>query len=107
MISEQGLLYIHKIQQTKTPSTIYEIYNIPTRPKRANINLHPKYTPKTNLLKNSIFYKFSEIYTNLPDHLKIKDIKQFKTHIKTYIDNTFHPYSFPTSQNDTDTDTDT
>ena len=46
MISKQGLTYIHKIQQTKTPTIIYEMYNIPTRPKRTNIDLRPKYTPK-------------------------------------------------------------
>ena len=97
MISEQGLTYIHKIQTTQTPTVIYEMYNIQTKPKRPNTTLHPKYTPKSNLLKNSIFYKFTEIYTKLPDHLKIKEIKHFKTQIKTHISNTFHPYSFPTS----------
>ena len=91
MISEQGLTYIHKIQLTQTPIVIYEMFNIPTRPKCTNINLHPKYTPKTNLLKNSIFYKFSEIYSNLPNHIKIAEIKKFKTQIKTHINISFDP----------------
>ena len=79
MITEQGLTYIHKIQTTQTPLAIYEIYDIPTRPKRTNVHIYPKYTPKTNLLKNSFFYKFSKIYANLPDTLKISSIKKFKT----------------------------
>ena len=107
MISEQGLTYIHKIQQTKTPTIIYEMYNIPTRPKRKNIDLHPKYTPKTKILKNSIFYKFSEIYSNIPDHIKILEIKKFKSQIKIHISTSFDPYSLPSTNNDTDTETDT
>merc|ERR1711954_16649 len=91
MISEQGLTYIHKIQTTQTPTVIYEMYNIINKPKRTNNTLRPKYTPKSNLLKNSIFYKFTEIYTNLPDHLKIKEIKPFKSQIKTHIRSTFNP----------------
>ena len=51
MISEQGLIYIPKIQQTKTPTIIYEMYTIPTRPQHSNIDLCPKYTPKTKILK--------------------------------------------------------
>ena len=82
------------------------MYNTQNKPKRTNTTLRPKYTPKSNLLKNSIFYKFTEIYTNLPKHLIIKEIKHFKTQIKTHISNTFDPYSFPVSQADTDTDTD-
>merc|ERR1712115_281012 len=58
MITEQGLTYIHKIQTTQTPLAIYEMYNIPNRPKRINVHLYPKYTPKTKLLGYSIFYKF-------------------------------------------------
>ena len=44
MISEQGLTYIHKIQQTKTPTTIYEMYTLSNQPKCTNTDLHPKYT---------------------------------------------------------------
>ena len=79
MMSEQGLTYIHKIQSTQTPIVIYEMYNLHEKPKRTTTTLRPKYSPKTNLLKNSIFYKFTEIYSNLPDHLKIKEVKHFKT----------------------------
>ena len=95
MITEQGLTYIHKIQTTQTPLAIYNMYNIPNRPKCINVHLYPKYTPKTKLLKNSIFYKFSEVYTNLPYTIKILSIKKFKSHIKTYIKNNFNPYSLP------------
>ena len=66
MITEQGLIYIHKVQQTKTPITIYEMYTLPNRPQRTTIDLHPKYTPKTKILKNSLFYKFSDIYNQIP-----------------------------------------
>ena len=107
MISEQGLTYIHKIQQTKTPTTIYEMYTISNRPKRTNTYLRPKYTPKTKILKNSLFYKFSEIYSNIPDHIKSLDIKKYKSQIKIYISTLFYPYSLPSSTNDTDTETDT
>ena len=83
------------------------MYNIPTRPKRTNIDLSPIYTPKTKILENSIFYKFSEIYSTLPDHLKTIEIKEFKSQIKIHISTTFDPYSFPSTNNDTNTETDT
>ena len=51
MMTEQGLVYIHKIQTTKTPLAIYEMYKIPNRPKRTNIHLYPNYTTKTKILK--------------------------------------------------------
>ena len=83
------------------------MYNIPTRPKRTNIDLRPKYTPKTKTLRNSIFYKFSEIYSTLPDHLKTIEIKKFKSQIKIHISTSFDPYSLPSTTDDTDSETDT
>ena len=107
MISEQGLTYTNKIQQIKTPTTIYEMYTISNRPKRTNTYLRPKYTPKTKILKNSIFYKFLEIYSNISDHIKSLDIKKFKSQIKIHISTSFDPYFLPSSPDDTDTETDT
>ena len=80
------------------------MYNIPTRPKHTNVHIYPKYTTRTKLLKNSLFYKFSDIYTNLPDHLKISTIGKLKNPGKTYIKLNFHPYSFPNNTNESDTD---
>ena len=80
------------------------MYNIPNRPKRTTVHLYPKYTPKTKLLKNSIFYKFSEIYANLPDALKISKMNEFKTLIKTYIKLNINPYSFPNTNAESDSD---
>ena len=104
MMKEQGLVYIHKIQTTKTPLAIYEMFKIPNRPKPTNIHLYPNYTPKTKILKNSIFYKFSEIYANLPDTLKISLIKKFKVQIKIYIKFNINPYSFPSNSPESDSD---
>ena len=36
MITEQGLIYIHKVQQTKISTTIYEIYTLPKSPPTHN-----------------------------------------------------------------------
>ena len=58
MITEQGLIYKHTIQQTKTPTTIYEMYTIPNRPKHTNTDLRPKYTPKTKIKKTHYFINF-------------------------------------------------
>ena len=104
MMTEQGLVYIYKIQTSQTLLATYELYNIPTRPKHTDVHIYPKYAPKTKLLKNSLFYKFLDIYTNLPDHLKISIIGKFKNQIKTYIKLNFHPYSFPNNLNESDSD---
>ena len=104
MMSEQGLLYIHKVQFTKIPLAIYELYQIPTRPVRTSTNLLPRYIPKTRILKNSLFYHFSEIYNNLPDHLKILIVSKFKKQIKEYIKYNFQPYSFPNSNHQSDSE---
>ena len=107
MISEQGLIYIHKIQSTQTPTAIYEMYNLHNKPKCTTNTLGPKYSPKTKILKNSIFFKFTEIYSTFPDHLKIKEIKHFKNHIKVHIAETFDPYSLPDNNTDSDSESDT
>ena len=70
MITKQGLLFIHKIQTTMIPSSIYEMYNTNNKNTRPTNTLRPKYTPKTILLKNSLFFKFSELYANIPEEIK-------------------------------------
>ena len=85
MITEQGLTYIHKIQNTRTPTAIYEMYNLNNKNTHSPNTLRPKYSPKTKILKNSIFFKFTEIYSTLPDQLKIKEIKQFNKQIKDHV----------------------
>ena len=37
------------------------------------------------ILKNSLFYRFSEIYSNLPDYLKAYIGKKLKKEIKDYV----------------------
>ena len=106
MISEHGLIYIHKIQTTHTPVVIYEMYNTQTKPKRTKTTLRPKYTPKSNKLNNSLFYKFTEIYNSLPEELRFIESKKFPTQIKLHININLVPYSFPTSQNDINSDSD-
>ena len=78
MITEQAMNYIHKIQTTQIPQALYNMYNIPTCPQHTNPHLYPLYTPKTKHLKSSIFFKFSEIYRNLPDQLKTLQYSKFK-----------------------------
>ena len=104
MMSEQGLLYIHKVQSTRIPLAIYEFYQIPTCPVRTSTNILPKYAPKVRMLKNSLFYRFSKIYNNLPDHLKILIVSKFKKQIKEYMKYNFQPYSFPNSNYQSDSD---
>ena len=104
MIINQGLTHIHKFQKTQTPALIYENYIIPKRPKRTNTNLRKKYTPKSQILKNSLFYRFSEIYSTLPDHLNTTEVKKFSKHIAVHITENYDPYKFPNTNNSTDVD---
>ena len=107
MTTEPGLIYIHKVQQTKTPTTIYKMHILPNCPRCTTIDLHPKYTPKTKILKNSLFYKFSDIYSQIPENIKSLEIKKYRSQIKTHISTSFDPYSLPQTTNESDTETDT
>ena len=107
MISEQAINYIHKIQTTTIPQSLYTMYNIPTRPQRTIPQLTPTYSPKTKHLKNSIFFKFSHIYANLPDSLKANDITKFKKLIKIHINENFSPHNIPQTQDGSDYESDT
>ena len=106
MITEQALNYIHKLQTTQTPQALYNMYNIPTRPQCTNPHLQPKYTPRTKHLKSSLFFKFSIIYSNLPDQLKILQVSKFKKQIKAYIESNFNPHTLPQTQPESETDSD-
>ena len=104
MITEQALNYIHKIQTTQTPQALYNMYKVPIRPQRYNPQLHPMYTPRTKHLKSSIFFKYSIIYANQPDQLRLPHITKFKNQIKKYIDLNFNPHTLPQSQHESETD---
>ena len=96
MITEQGLLYTHKVQTTMTPISIYEMYNTNNKNTRTTNTLRPKYTPKTILLKISLFFKFTEIYATLPDQIKtITEIRYIKFSIKDHVTENYDPYTIP------------
>ena len=103
-ITNQGLTYVYKIQKTKIPTLIYENYAIPQRPKRTNTNLRTIYTTKSKILKNSLFYKFSDIYSTLPDWLKITEVKNFSKNVTFHIKDNYDPYSFPNTNDISDTE---
>ena len=100
-INEQGLLFIHKIQTTKIPISLYEFYNTNDKNTRPKNTLRPKYKPKTILLKNSLFFKFSELYTTLPEDIKnISELKFVKFSIRDHVTEEYDPYSIPNLTND-------
>ena len=84
-INNQALNYIHKLQSTKTPPSLYTMYKIPQRPQRSIQPLTPIYKPKTKQLKGSLFFKYTEVYNQLPQTLKILPKTKFKTQIKSHI----------------------
>merc|ERR1712240_523038 len=105
LINEQGLYYIHKIQATKTPASIHKLYNINdnTRPK---LNLRPIYNHKSIRLQNSLFYKYTELYIDVPEQTKnIQHIKYVRYSIRDYVDETYDPFEIPNiNNNETSTD---
>merc|ERR1712240_833503 len=105
LIYEQGLYYIHKIQATKTPTSLYKLYNINdnTRPK---LNLRPIYNPKSIRLQNSLFYKYSELYIDVPEQIKqIQPLTFAKYSIRDHINETYDPFEVPPiNNNNTATD---
>ena len=84
-INNQALNYIHRLQSTKTPPSLYTMYRIPQRPQRTNQTLKPAYEPKTKQLKASLFFKYTEVYNQLPQTLKILPKTKFKAQIKSHI----------------------
>ena len=109
MINDQALNYIHKIQSAKTPLSLYTMYNIPHRPQCNTPPLKPLYNPKTKHLKTSLFFKYSAVYNNLLQSLKILPKTKFKKQIKTHIQLNMHLHTIPwdTSESDSYSDTDT
>ena len=77
MISSQGLLYIHNLQVNKLPQAIYELYHQPRNPARKKAKMTPEYIPRTKILKNSLFYQFSEYYSSVPEYFKERKPKKF------------------------------
>ena len=84
-INNQALNYIHRLQSTKMPTALYNMYRIPTRTQRTNQTLRPIYEPKTKQLKASLFFKYTIIYNQLPHTLKVLPKMKFKRHIKVHI----------------------
>merc|ERR1712240_719215 len=104
LINEQGLLYIHKIQATKTPTSLYEFYNTNNKNTRPKQNLHPTYKPKTILLRNSLFLKFSELYIAVPEDIKnIPELKFVKYSIRDYVNENCDPFTIPNLHDDINT----
>ena len=86
LINEQGLLFIHKIQATKIPISLYKFYITNDKNTRPKNTLRPKYKPKTILLKNSLFFKFSELYTTVPEDMKnICELKFVKFSLRDHV----------------------
>ena len=106
LINEQGLLYIHKIQTTKTPTSIYKLYKVNNKNTRPKLNLRPKYNPKTKRLKNSLFYKYTELYAEVPEQIKnIPLINYVKYSVRDYVNEKYDPFTIPdTNDNDTTTE---
>ena len=84
-INNQALNYIHRLQSTKMPTALYNMYRIPTRPQRTNQTLKPIYEPKTKQLKASLFFKYTIIYNQLPQTFKVLPKLKFKRYIKVHI----------------------
>ena len=106
-INNQALNYIHRLQSTKIPTSLYNMYKIPQRPQRTNQTLKPTYEPKTKQLKASLFYKYSEVYNQLPQTLKTLPKTKFKKQLKSYIQNNKEYHIIPkTNNNETDEELD-
>ena len=96
-INNQALNYIHRLQSTKIPTALYNMYKIPNRPQRTNQVLKPIYEPKTKQLKASIFFRYTEIYNQLPQTLKALPKTRFKNNLKTHIQNNKEYHIIPST----------
>ena len=74
-----------------------------TRPK---LNLRPKYNPKSKRLKNSLLYKYTELYSEVPEQIKnIPLINYVKYSVRDYVNEKYDPFTIPdTNDNDTTTE---
>ena len=104
LINEQGLIYIHKIQVTRTPLSIYGLYNANNKNTRLKLNLRPKYNPKTKRLKNSLFYKYTELYIGVPEKIKnIPLLNYVKYSIRDLVNENYDPYTIRDTDNNDNT----
>ena len=72
------------------------MYNTNDKNTRPTNTLRPKYTPKTILLKNSLFFKFSALYNTIPEEIKnITELKFVKSSIQDNITENYDPYTIP------------
>ena len=94
-INNQALNYIHRLQSTRTPTALYNMYKLPDRPQRTNQLLYPLYEPKTKPLKASLFLNYSQIYNQLPIALKVLPRLKFKKQIKIHIKNNQEYHTIP------------
>merc|ERR1712240_497719 len=104
LINEQGLIYIHKIQVTRTPLSIYRLYSANNKNTSPKLNQRPKYTPKTKRLKNSLFFKFTELYIEVPENIKNIPLLNFvKYSIRDYVNENYDPFTIPSTNNNDNT----
>ena len=82
------------------------MYKIPLRPQRSNQPLKPTYNPKTKQLKASLFFKYTTVYNQLPQTLKILPKTKFKTQIKSHIQLNIQFHTIPKDQLESGSDND-
>ena len=74
------------------------MYKIPQGPQRSNQPLKPIYNPKTKRLKASLFFKYTTVYNQLPQTLKVLPKTKFKTQIKSHIESNTQFHTIPKDQ---------
>ena len=80
------------------------MYKTTDRPQRSNHKLTPSYTPKTKMLKESLFFNYSRIYSTLPDTLKALPKHRFNKHIKIHIRDNIEFHTIPKDRTNNDHD---
>ena len=60
--------------------------------------------PKTKVMKNFLFYKFSEIYYEIDPDYHSYTPKKFKRELKYYVINKFTERSIPSYSNNSETE---
>ena len=80
------------------------MYKTSQRPQHSNHKLIPIYTPKTKMLKESLFFNYSRIYNQLPATLKTLPKHKFNTQIKAHIRINTEFHKIPKDKNNNDND---
>ena len=84
MINYASLKFIHKIVVNKKPNSITLLYkNILTR--RAVVNVTSLYKPKYKKMKVFIIYNGLAMYNNLPNSLRLLNVKRYNIQLRKYI----------------------